>query len=237
MKLNLKHLLLISSLTLLSATASAVVDEPAMPDLFSSLTESQSISASTSLGIDPGKLFLSENAIVTVYFLGEGAGYKNSFGWYDATLDPTIAENRNIIWSNASGTAAGLGGGGDLAVGDSVSLGELSAGTELGFFLIANGYNNPNGDIFYTETTFNSDGIDHVIAGATGADGLLALGFEDLLGGGDQDYNDLMIAIDIGIENVVQVVAAAPEPAVWALIIVGLMMTLSKNLVFPGRAG
>ncbi|MDA0977558.1 MAG: hypothetical protein O3B72_03275 [Proteobacteria bacterium] len=65
--MNLKPLLLIGLLNLLSAAAHAVVEDPVLPDLFSSLTESQSISESTSLGIDPGKLFLSENAIVTEY--------------------------------------------------------------------------------------------------------------------------------------------------------------------------
>ena len=227
--MNLKCLLT-GALLLLSFNAYAE-DEP-LPDLFSSLTESQSITDSTSLGIDPGKLFLSEDATVTVYFLGEGAGYKNSFGWYDASTDPTISQNRNIIWENASGTGPGLQGGGQLAVGDSVSLGELPAGTELGFFITANGYYNPNNPTFYTEIGSNPDGIEHVIAGATGEDGLLALGFEDLLGGGDRDYNDLMIAIDIGLENVIQVVAAAPEPEIWLLIILGSILTF-----FRARSG
>ncbi len=224
--MKLINLLLASSIGLFQGTAYA--EAAPLPDLFTTLSESQSIGDSTSLGIDPGQLFLTQDAVVTVYFLGEGAGYKNSLGWYDATTDPTVAANRNIIWRNASGNGRGLAGGGDLAVGDSVSLGELPADTELGFFLIANGYNNPNNPIYYTEGEYNGDGIEHVIAGATGEDGLLALGFEDLWGGGDQDYNDLMIAIDIGLDNVIEVVAAAPEPEVWLLILIALAIVYTQ---------
>ena len=68
----------------------------------------------------------------------------------------------------------------------------------------------------------------NVIAGATGEDGLLALGFEDLFGGGDLDFNDLMIAIDIGVDNVMQVVAAAPEPEVWAMLALGMGLILIR---------
>lgn len=225
--MNFKQLLA-SGLCLLAFTSHAEEEQQPLPDLFQSLTESQSISDSTTLGIDPANLFLSEDATVTVYFLGEGAGYKNSFGWYDASTDPTIETNRNMIWRNASGTGPGLAGGGNLDLGDSVVLGELPAGTELGFFVTANGYRNPNNPTFFTDISKNPDGIEHVIAGATGEDGLLALGFEDLWGGGDRDYNDLMIAIDIGLENVVQVVAAAPEPEVWMLIIVSSLIILMQ---------
>ena len=41
------------------------------------------------------------------------------------------------------------------------------------------------------------------------------MGFEDLFGGGDKDYNDLLFTIDIGTANVQELIetsALVPEP-------------------------
>ena len=228
----MKTLGIAACLTLLIYTPFSSSSGTSMEDVFATLNESESISESTVLGVDANDLFLSQDALVTVYFVGEGAGYKNSFGWYDAATDPTLAENRNLIWGNASGSGDGLSGGGSLDVGDSSSLGTISAGTQIGFYLTANGYNYPNNPTYYSDVNYNGDGIEHVIAGVTGADGLLALGFEDLWGGGDEDYNDLMIAVDIGFENVAQIVAAAPEPELWLLLLLGILFAM-KDRVSP----
>jgi hypothetical protein len=42
----------------------------------------------------------------------------------------------------------------------------------------------------------------------------LIIGFEDLLGGGDRDFNDLLFAVDIGAINIAAL-TASPEPAIW----------------------
>jgi hypothetical protein len=61
------------------------------------------------------------------------------------------------------------------------------------------------GDIFHSNSAAqNGDGVEHVVSGL-GADGnQLVIGFEDLPGGGDQDYEDLVVAIEIApveVEN------------------------------------
>ena len=210
--------------TLWIATAHADIQ-----DIFPNLVETQSIGDSTSVGIDPSLLTFSYGADVTVYFISEGAGYKNSLGWYDASTDPTLAENRNLIWNNASGAGNGLAGGGTLNSGDSVDLGTFEAGSSLGFYLAADGANKSNPYYYFTDIGFNPDGIEHVVAGLLPEEGLLAIGFEDLFGGGDMDYNDLIIAIDIGVENALQIAAAAPEPEIWLMILIGLLGLYLKN--------
>ncbi|MBT6362284.1 MAG: DUF4114 domain-containing protein, partial [Rhodospirillaceae bacterium] len=49
-------------------------------------------------------------------------------------------------------------------------------------------------DIFYTGDSLNPDGVNHAISG-TNDDGNLMIGFEDLTGGGDNDFNDVTISV------------------------------------------
>ena len=54
------------------------------------------------------------------------------------------------------------------------------------------------GDVFHTAgSNLNGDGVTHAVSGLGGADGELVIGFEDLPGGGDRDYEDLVFGVDI----------------------------------------
>jgi len=168
---------------------------------------------------------LTQDANISVVFISENAGYKNTFGWYDASTDPTNPANRNIIWDNAShapGTGSGeWAGGGTLTPGDTVSIGTFSAGTQLSFFLTANGYNDPNGPTYFADTSLNSDGVSHVIANV--ASGGIDIAWEDrTFSGADWDYNDLRVQVQAQAPGV-------PEPETWALMLV-LMGTLAWKL-------
>lgn len=71
----------------------------------------------------------------------------------------------------------------------SIDLGEFAAGTRIDFGIV-NGAN----QFFRTGgSTANSDGVDHtrISSNAHGTQ----IGFEDLLGGGDRDFNDAIIQI------------------------------------------
>jgi hypothetical protein len=202
--------------------------------IFPSLHESQSITDATDLSVDPSMLTLKYDHNVSVFFISEGAGYKNSFGWYNAANDPLQVSNRNIVWNNASGTGPGLRGGGSLNMGDSVQLGNISAGTTLGFFITSNGfYRGVNGNHFYTNAIYNADNMHHVIAGVYEDLGLIALGFEDMWGGGDKDYNDLLVAVDVGIANTRQLVGATDVPTpttFWLFAIALCLVAFSRRL-------
>jgi len=74
---------------------------------------------------------------MTVTFEHEGAGYKNTVGWYriDEEGNPTEA---NILWNNASAYRSG----GSLIRGESsVTIDGLEPGEKIGLFVINNGYN------------------------------------------------------------------------------------------------
>lgn len=168
---------------------------------------------------DPATLTLQGSGTVTVFFISEGAGYHNSFGFYDASRDPN-ADDRTLIWEDASGTGAGLAGGGSLEFGDSHVIGHFDAGTELGFYLIQNGANNADNTRFYSNPDLNPDGLQHLVTmtPVAGFANLMALGWEDLTNGGDRDYNDLLVAIGIDYDNA----AAVNSPS--ALFLLGSVL-------------
>ena len=131
-------------------------------------------------------------------FESNGAGYSN-----DLFLDAP-ANGLGLIFNNWS-----------TAPGTTVDLGDFAPGTELIFRV----HVNDTGDNFFTGPAFrNADGVDHVMVddSVPGFPGKTFVGFEDLWGGGDRDYNDLVFSFtnvkaDIPDHDV-------PEPASLALL-------------------
>jgi len=184
------------------------------------LSETRSFNDSTML-LDPSKLKLKTSADVRVYFVGEGAGYANSLGFTTDGSGSRSSATAALIFPNASSTVSTYQPGSTvrrtdrepLLPGDFVDLGKIKGGSSLDFFLIANGANGGR-QSFATQTSVNPDGINHVVSFAyTSKDSpYLILGFEDLLGGGDRDFNDLVLAVDVGAVNLSEL-TAAPEPS------------------------
>lgn len=52
-----------------------------------------------------------------------------------------------------------------------------------------------NSDFWYSESALNADGIDHVWMYATGIPGEYIIAFEDVAGGGDMDFDDLVLKV------------------------------------------
>ena len=98
--------------------------------------------------VDPN-LVLTAPAKLSVTFLGEGAGYLNTFGYFVYSLNGNSIQitDRGVIFQNASRSDDG----GSLTVGDTVALDNPSggnwdgsprafpAGSRIGFFVIADG--------------------------------------------------------------------------------------------------
>ncbi len=187
-----------------------------------SLGESQSVSNLSSISLDPSKLYLANDASVRVYFVGEGAGYHNTLG-YNTDGASISSGDPLLIFPDASSINSYYPYGNEttwrfesapLMPGDFVDLGVLDAGTQLDFFLIANGANHGK-DIWSTDTSVNADGLVHTVSLVEEGSPYLLIGFEDLYGGGDRDYNDLLFAVDIGMANVSYL--ANPEPSTWLI--------------------
>lgn len=81
-------------------------------------------------------LTMAANYGATITFEGETAGYRNSLGWYKIDAETEQISDVEIIWSNASLQ----GSGGELIGGVSQESLDISAGDQVGFFIISNGY-------------------------------------------------------------------------------------------------
>lgn len=184
------------------------------------LPESQALSDSASL-LDPSKLSLKTAADVRVYFVGEGASYANTLG-FNTTGTGVASGDPQLIFPNASSNTSLTGdqsgprnSSNPLLPGDFVNLGQMNAGTQLDFFLIADGANGGT-KVFSADMSANPDGLNHTVAFAYAVPDspYLIMGFEDLYGGGDQDFNDLVFAVDLGAANIAQL-TGTPEPALF----------------------
>jgi hypothetical protein len=99
------------------------------------------------------------------------------------------------------------------APGDTVSIGTFAAGTILDFALMVT----TTGQTFHTgPASGNPDSLIHAdVTYDFGTPGTTRVSFEDVLGGGDMDYDDYIFTF--------RSVTAIPEPATNVLMLAGLM--------------
>ncbi|MFQ4145645.1 DUF4114 domain-containing protein [Chlorogloeopsis sp. ULAP02] len=177
--------------------------------------------------LDPSKLFMKYSHDVNVYFINEGAGYRNQLAYQATGATNKTGLVFNDIACSGSG-CVGNWGGDTLKLGDGVNLGNVAGGTLLDFWLRADGLNRgDSANIFGTKTSSNADGLQHVVAYAVG--NYILMGFEDLYGAlgatgkdpktgrtneaSDRDFNDVIVVLDIGADNV-RALTSVPEPTV-----------------------
>lgn len=188
------------------------------------------------LQLDPSKLFLKQDHNVSVFFINEGATYKNQLAFAATGATNTSG----LVFNNISSRQSIISeSNGALSLGDSVSLGTIKGGTQLDFWLRANGYNGGS-NIFGTKTESNLDRLQHVVAYAY--NNYIMLGFEDLYGDlgatgvdpltgkrnerSDRDFNDVVMVVDIGEANMREL-TEVPEPStVLAMIGAGIATVL-----------
>ena len=107
-------------------------------------------------------------------------------------------------------------------LGTSANFGFVSAGSVLEFYLSVS-----SGDVWSSDVANNSDSTQHIYSQSWGGNETVGIkafaaslftyvGWEDLPGGGDRDYNDHQFVF----ENV-RMTNSVPEPATWAMLITG----------------
>ena len=97
------------------------------------LREGKAITTTQINNNPPATTVLEYTSDITFTFLSEGAGYQNAVGWYDVN-NPDVG---HVVWENASARNSG----GSLRNGDTVTFSDIPAGTQIGFFLIPDSYN------------------------------------------------------------------------------------------------
>lgn len=156
---------------------------------------------------------------VNVRVLDASAAYHSYLGLY--LLDPTTLNGEEISENHMTGhqvvlTAADMNGlgysiGDELIFGIDVfrSGGHFSPGSNSHVFVMGAGDRNP-------------DGLMHAVLDTDGPQGGYIVGFEDIFGGGDRDYNDSRFSFTGGINQV-------PEPGVLLLMGIGLISLAARR--------
>jgi len=156
------------------------------------------------------EIVLNQTADVSVTFVSEGAAYKNTFGYYTYNVNnppqsvEDIKSSMKIVFANAS--AQGSGGG--LFEGDRLYLGTFDAGTVIGYFLIADGWNGQEVTdglyTFYTSPQLNRDNAQQSLLLYSESCNSIITAFEDMhIDSGDRDFNDLVVKTSISPESAV----------------------------------
>lgn len=153
----------------------------------------------------------------TFQWVDRNAAFASEFGWFVADADGSVGgvapgsanyirtalahSSRTMVF--ARGTAEGttrtetMTGGSRvvfyLAVG--VSADQVVAGAKTG-------------NVYFSVNTGNTDHLDHVHTQADARTGQVLLSWEDMQGGGDRDYNDVVIGVTPG--NTAKVLANQP---------------------------
>ena len=180
--------------------------------------------------IDPAKLKLAEKVNLQAFFVSQSAGFSSTLG-FNTTGVGVKSGNPELIFPNVSSPedfnpnpANNYGPRTEwqpLLPGDFVNIGTYAKGTPLDFFLIANGAN--GGDTVFNSggASANPDGLAHT-GGFTASvfavpqlnSPYLFIDFKDWWGGGDKDFNDAVIAINVGAKTINSLLAT-PEPSMY----------------------
>lgn len=153
--------------------------------------------------LDASRLFLRAQAErpIRIYFLAEGAGYHNTVGFAWTPAGSPGRGAATVLFPDAS-----IRGGNKrttwepLKCGDFIEIGVGDRGYQLDFFLIANAVNGGQ-QFLWNDPEENPDSLQHVVAFLLPGTPYILLGFEDIVGGGDLDYNDALFVVDIGQAN------------------------------------
>jgi Domain of unknown function (DUF4114) len=223
-----------------SDTASRTFQKTTLPELLQlselNLAEYKKLgsNATNANFLNPSKLQLGADTMARAYFVGEGADYSNSLGISTTESGPD-SKDAELIFPNASTPDADRKGkytrskSQPLLPGDFVDLGTFKKGTFLDFFLIADGANGGE-DFFTTNKSANSDGLAHAVSFVPNGSPYLIIGFEDIWGGGDGDYNDLIFAVFVGESNAKYFASLGnPEPTLAAGSLLALGMIFGRK--------
>lgn len=165
--------------------------------------------------LDPQRLYFLFDYAPRVYYIYEGACYIDALGATIATVSSptnkpvtgtsyTLFPNGQSSISPVCATGSGVRSASEpLMAGDFVKLPTVKAGQQLAFFLMSN--LNSTGSTpqatFYNGASNNADSFQHMIAFFPDNSQYIVIGFEDMLGGGDMDCNDMMFVVDVGPNN------------------------------------
>lgn len=159
----------------------------------------------------PRDLYIEEDAQVWITFVASGAGWRNSMGYYyyeEGNKPQTPAEitNKTMVFPYAHTRDNALYPGAKVQLQGPMDEGAFPAGTKIGWFLIADGWNTGQGDVddgrwtLYADEELNTLIPDenlrqHTVMTFDVQEQKLVMGWEDWRRDrlqSDQDFNDVL---------------------------------------------
>lgn len=175
---------------------------PGIIDFIESNKTNGNLQISAAPDTDAAYLTLPDPTDLRVYFVADNGDYHNSIGMFSGD-DPNAA----LLFPDASSTYSAGQGTSDTSErfpvlpGDFIDVGATEAGSYLDLFIIPNGASGGSSEAYVTDQTLNADQTSHMKVLGVANGSMLVIGFEDMANGGDGDYNDVIIAVDVGEQN------------------------------------
>jgi hypothetical protein len=144
---------------------------------------------------------------VDVFFIDVDPSYKAQ-ALYDDTISFSVNSGAEYKAFNLDGSDRVDDSVDEVANGEGFTIGGLATGDILDFLLTSTNFNGTT-NVFGADN--NADGLQHIVAYEIEHGGFnwLYLGWEDILGGGDMDFNDAAIVL-----KGVAVSKDVPEPGI-----------------------
>ena len=165
------------------------------------------------LGASLSKDFLGYSQSSTISLGTMPAG--THVGFFTVSNGASDSGNKTLLTSAAAGTSNQTDA--MAAIASKLSI-QVDANGNGQVFV---GNSQMNGGVFFTHnkslnTDFNGSGdIDHMASGVSSSlPGQLLIGVEDLSGGGDKDFNDVVFSVDLGTYNVNKMTQSSLQPTV-----------------------
>lgn len=167
-----------------------------------------------SLSVQAVSFTVKNDGPVNAYFAGSSADYESNFLAFIGKGEHSLPFS---VFSNQQ-----------ASIGDFKSMGEFHAGD----YFIPVLQVITTGDFFWSNPESNSDGLNHVFASSfqlpDGTSSVL-IGFEDIRGGGDFDFNDHLVMFTN--------VSPVPEPSTYLMLIAGLLLVYLSRKRGIGGSG
>ncbi len=197
------------------------------------LTSPSFTDLTSTIALDPSMISIATQYDARVYFIGDNTWKHNSLG-FNTTGSGITGGNPLLIFPDASESTAltmdkitkkkvlTRTSTDPLLPGDFVSLGTLTSGATLDFFLISERTKRID-DVFSADASINPDGISHAVAFAMPGSPYLFIGFEDMYGETGGGSNSVLFALDIGAGNI-HALTNMPEPS--TMLVLGSFLSL-----------
>ncbi len=174
---------------------------PALSQLLrGNLASGRSLGGNAVQVLDPTRLRLTTETDARMYFIGGTEDLRNNLGSDD--------REARVLFGGVSNDRVDAGAYADL--------GRLPAGSDLDFFVITKRTGSERYALS-TSATSNPDAIAHGATFAAVHGTMLILGFDQIYGDGDDEFNRLLFAIDLGSVNVAAL-TGTPEPRTWLVL-------------------